>query len=198
MVVPQIGVILVCSWEEVSSGSFYSAILASLPFTIFFAYSTEALIRIPEKTQWWASWLLLRGRGYAERCTQHSARHGEQEGKVFGLVLISSCKGLTLASPNTWGCSRTETRTCPWEILTCIHLMIASFFKKISPACLLLFQFWVGLWKFQGCSWRIEKSSQLGGWVCVCVRAMLSHGCCFATPWTVPCQAPLSMWFSRQ
>ena len=127
MVVPQIGVILVCSWEEVSSGSFYSAILASLPFTIFFAYSTEALIRIPEKIQWWASWLLLRGRGYAERCTQHSARHGEQEGKVFGLVLISSCKGLTLASPNTWGCSRTETRTCPWEILTCIHLMIPSF-----------------------------------------------------------------------
>ena len=27
---------------------------------------------------------------------------------------------------------------------------------------------------------------------------VLSHGQLFATPWTVPCQAPLSMGFSRQ
>ena len=29
--------------------------------------------------------------------------------------------------------------------------------------------------------------------VCVCVRAVFSHICLFATPWTVTLQAPLSM-----
>ena len=33
--------------------------------------------------------------------------------------------------------------------------------------------------------------------VCVCVKS-LSHVQLFATPWTVACQAPLSMGFSRQ
>ena len=33
--------------------------------------------------------------------------------------------------------------------------------------------------------------------VCVCV-CVLSHVPLFATPWTVACQAPLSMGFSRQ
>ena len=32
---------------------------------------------------------------------------------------------------------------------------------------------------------------------CVCVQ-LLSHVCLFATPWTIACQAPLSMGFSRQ
>ena len=34
--------------------------------------------------------------------------------------------------------------------------------------------------------------------VCVCVCVLLSHVWLFATPWTVACQASLSMEFSRQ
>ena len=163
MVGPQIGVILVCSWEEVSSGSFYSAILASLPFTIFLPTVLKHWLEYQRKYSDGLPGSCLRGREYAEDCTQHSARHGEQEGKVFVFVLISSCKGLTLASRNTLGCSRTETWTCLWEILTCIHLMIASLKRKkhlssTSPP----FPVLSGLWKSLGCSWRIEKSSRVG------------------------------------
>ena len=34
--------------------------------------------------------------------------------------------------------------------------------------------------------------------VCVCVHACVCHLQLFATPWTIACQAPLSMEFSRQ
>ena len=34
--------------------------------------------------------------------------------------------------------------------------------------------------------------------VCVCILSCFSHVCLFATLWTVACQAPLSMGFSRQ
>ena len=38
----------------------------------------------------------------------------------------------------------------------------------------------------------------MGFRVCVCVCELLSHFQLFVTPWTVVCQAPLSMEFSRQ
>ena len=34
--------------------------------------------------------------------------------------------------------------------------------------------------------------------VCMCVHACVCHLQLFATPWTIACQAPLSMEFSRQ
>ena len=38
----------------------------------------------------------------------------------------------------------------------------------------------------------------VGVCVCVCVCELLNHVQLFATPWTVACQVPLSMEFSRQ
>ena len=43
-----------------------------------------------------------------------------------------------------------------------------------------------------------ENDSVIGGCVCVCVCVSLSRVQLFATPWTVACQALLSMEFSRQ
>ena len=40
-------------------------------------------------------------------------------------------------------------------------------------------------------NWSLTSNSSI--WV-----KLLSHVLLFATPWTVPCQAPLSMGFSRQ
>ena len=34
--------------------------------------------------------------------------------------------------------------------------------------------------------------------VCVCVQSLNPHVQLFATPWTIACQAPLTMEFSRQ
>ena len=39
--------------------------------------------------------------------------------------------------------------------------------------------------------WELKKK-------CVCVWKLLSHVQFFVIPWAVACQAPLSMWFSRQ
>ena len=60
---------------------------------------------------------------------------------------------------------------------------------------------WLGLWQFQcfavgfsyhnGFSFICQRDCAL----CACV---LSHVWLFATPWAVPCQASLSMGFSRQ
>ena len=41
------------------------------------------------------------------------------------------------------------------------------------------------------------EESILNDW-CVCVCELLNHVQLFATPWTVACQVPLSMEFSRQ
>ena len=38
----------------------------------------------------------------------------------------------------------------------------------------------------------------MGVTMCVCVLSCFCHVRLFATPWTVACQAPLSMGFSRQ
>ena len=50
--------------------------------------------------------------------------------------------------------------------------------------------------------WAVERTKLMGClsqcWPSGCVLSLFSHVQLFATPWTVACQAPLSMGFSRQ
>ena len=48
--------------------------------------------------------------------------------------------------------------------------------------------------------WQKDSTAKETLCVCVCVRVCVSHSVVpnSATPWTVACQAPLSMGFSRQ
>ena len=63
------------------------------------------------------------------------------------------------------------------------------------------FQTWTGSWWHWYCRIQLRESRGMCVCMCVCVSVcvqLLSHVWLFVTPWTVACQAPLSMQFSRQ
>ena len=100
----------------------------------------------------------------------------------------------------------THTHTCSWAG-TCAHMKCRyiwhSITKKLTDR---LVEFSRSLEERVHCGLQWYVCMCVGGWLCitsllscVCVHTCVHvHARLFVTPWTVVCQAPLSMEFSKQ
>ena len=99
--------------------------------------------------------------------------------RLLGDSDASQCMRIT--APSLWGAMMVEVReqeAWGWGILKVISSRWTEGFLNLNK--------------------KICTSSQLCRLVTLVVVIMLSHVWRFVTPWTVACQAPLSMGFSRQ
>ena len=130
-----------------------------------------------------------------QRC--RSTGHGDV---VHQMGLESNQMGgigcsLNWAFRNSWECRRKKWGRLQERDLLCVCCTLGTFVSFFR--CWLFFRYYFHLLQnsIKGLRWLAIKDSQM--YIHIKVK-VLSHVQLFRIPWTVACQAPLSMEFSRQ